>query len=471
MPTHLHRLRTCWLFLLVFLFSIAFGPVCAVLAAGDIASEKENEEALAKLDQMSPQEIDILDQKLADALIHYYDRKYASALPLFKEIAGDIETMDVLFWLGTCASRVGEYELAQQKLEKLLSIDPQLHEARLELAGVYFQTGQKAEAQRELETVKAAAPSAEFEKKIDAALQKVKRQGVNYDWNLRASIGYMYDDNINSGPEQKTYQVATGTLRPASGRAKTDDSAALFNVFGNFLYDLGERKAWMWNTALSFYSKSYFDYSEFNYMNVDLYTGPWWVGKRDIFKMPFGYLYDEFGSDRLSHIFHIDPTFEHHFCRYFSLKGLYSYRHRKYFADQNANLENKNYRYELRPTFYLGQRRHIISILGGLDDRNAEVDRLSYDAPFVGGSYFARLTPTTECYLRYTWSKKDYKEPPLDYTEIREDTVNEFIAVLSQYFFTDFFVSLSYNFLNSDSNADIYSYDKSTYAIKLGYRF
>jgi hypothetical protein len=281
----------------------------------------------------------------------------------------------------------------------------------------------------------------------------------------------MWDDNINSGPDQKEYQLATGTIRPSSGRAKTDDSAAIVNLYGNFLYDLGERKGLMWDTALAFYAKSYFDYSEYNYMNVDISTGPWWVGKRDIFKVPVGYLYDEYGSDRLSHIFHVDPTYEHHFCRYFSLKGLYSFRDRKYFADQNANLDSKHHTYELRPTFYFGQRKHIISILGGFNDRNAEVERLSYDGPFYGASYFARLTPTTECYLRYTWSKNDYKDPPQDYTEIREDTVNEVIAVLSQYFFTDFFASLSYTYLNNDSNADIYSYDKSTYAIKFGYRF
>jgi len=471
MPIFDHHLRTCRLLLLILLFSIALGPMAVCLAAGDIASEKENEDALAKLDQMSSQEIDVLDHKLAEALIHYYDRKYASALPLFKEIAGEIETMDVLFWLGTCASRVGEYNLAQQKLEKLLAIDPQLHEARLELAGVYFQTGQKAEAQRELETIKAAAPSPEFEKKIDSALQKVKRQGINYDWNLRASLGYMYDDNINAGPELKQYQVAGGTIRPASGRAKTDDSAAITNLFGNFLYDLGERNGWMWNSALAFYYKSYFDYSEFNYMSVNLRTGPWWVGKRDFLTLPVGYVYDEFGSDRLSNILSFDPTYEHYFCNYFSLKGLYSYRHRRYFADSNANLENINQRFELRPTFYLGQRRHIISILGGYDDRNAEVDRLSYDAPFIGASYFARWTPTTECYLRYAWTGKEYKDTPPDYTEIREDTMNEFTAVLSQYFYTNFFVSLSYNYLDNDSNAEIYSYDKSTYAIKLGYRF
>ena len=281
----------------------------------------------------------------------------------------------------------------------------------------------------------------------------------------------MYDDNINSGPEHKAYRVASGTIRPASGRAQTDDSAALVNVFGNFLYDPGERQHWMWNTALAFYSKSYFEYSEFNYASIDLQTGPWWLGQRDFVTMPVGYIYDQEGSERLSQIYYFDPAYEHHFCRFFSLKGLYSLRRREYFSDQLASLDNTHQRFELRPTFYLGQRRHIVSILGGYHDRDAQVDRLSYEAPFIGASYFARWTPTTECYLFYSWTDKEYQDIPPDYTEIREDTVNEFIAVISQYFFKTFFVSLSYSYLDNDSNAEIYSYDKSTYAIKLGYRF
>jgi hypothetical protein len=206
-------------------------------------------------------------------------------------------------------------------------------------------------------------------------------------------------------------------------------------------------------------------------MNLDLNTGPWWVGKRDVLKVPIGYMYDEFGSDRLSHNFHVDPTYEHHFCSYFSLKGLYSFTQRNYFADKDANLDNKQHRYELRPNFFLGQRKHIISLIGGYKDRNAEVDRLSYDAPYCGASYYARLSPTTECYVHYIWSKKDYNDIPPDYTEIREDTVNDVIAVLTQYFLTNWFASFSYTYLDNDSNAEIYSYDKSTYALELGYRF
>ena len=59
--------------------------------------KKQNEKALAALNRMPPGEVKTLDKKLAKALTFYYDRKFALALPLFKEIAGLVETMDIMF--------------------------------------------------------------------------------------------------------------------------------------------------------------------------------------------------------------------------------------------------------------------------------------------------------------------------------------------------------------------------------------
>ena len=93
---------------------------------GEVGSGKANQEAIEKLRRMSAEEIEALDQKLAEALILYYDREFARALPIFKEIAGKVETMDIMFWVGTSAMKVGETRLAIRKFKKMLTIDPKL---------------------------------------------------------------------------------------------------------------------------------------------------------------------------------------------------------------------------------------------------------------------------------------------------------------------------------------------------------
>ena len=64
---------------------------------------------------MSPDAISRLDQELAEALVDYYDRKYALALPVFLEVSKTVETMDIRFWIVVCAMHLGKTDLAEEK--------------------------------------------------------------------------------------------------------------------------------------------------------------------------------------------------------------------------------------------------------------------------------------------------------------------------------------------------------------------
>jgi tetratricopeptide (TPR) repeat protein len=102
------------------------------------AAKALDQKAKEKLQQMSPEEVQALDDKLANALRLFYEHDYAKALPLFKEVSAEVETMDVLFWLASCAQRAGELDLAIEKYERMLEIDPSLHRVRLDLATTYY---------------------------------------------------------------------------------------------------------------------------------------------------------------------------------------------------------------------------------------------------------------------------------------------------------------------------------------------
>ena len=99
---------------------------------GEVGATKTNAAAAQKLSKMDPREIANLDALMAHALTLYYDREFALALPIFKELADKVETMDIMFWLGTSAAKTGENELAIEEFQKILEIDPALHRVRLE---------------------------------------------------------------------------------------------------------------------------------------------------------------------------------------------------------------------------------------------------------------------------------------------------------------------------------------------------
>jgi tetratricopeptide (TPR) repeat protein len=478
------RYRLCWVIVIYFIFSLfvsspAYSQSSKVLllaqraaeSAGDTEFKQGNKEADAILQWMTPEEIEALDTKLAEALTLYYDGKFGQALPIFNEIASKVETMDVMWWIGTSAMKSGQLRTAVEKFKKMLVIDPQLHRVRLELAAAYFELGRSEEAKRELETVKAARPPEEVMKNIDRLLAAIEESTRKIFWNVRFSQGIQWDTNISAGPDKKDLAVSGGTLTLDNESKKLSDTASITNFGANLLYDIGDKQGLMWNTALEFYNSAYFNHGKFNYLMTDINTGPWWVGRQDIIKVPVGYTLQDFGSERLSYIFHVNPSYEHFFGQYFSLRGAFTYS-REGFADvSNEALDNTTRRYEIGPNFYFFNRQHIISLSAGYENIDARERRFTYESPFYGISYLTRFATNTEIFLRYQWAEKDYKAKPLLYNEDRIDRRHTFTAVLSQGFYKYFFASVAFNYIDNYSNTELYTFDKKTYTVSLGCYF
>ena len=231
---------------------------------GDVGFRKENPAAMEKIQRMSDPEIDVLDEKLAEALVLYYDREFVRAFPVFYEIADKADTMDIMFWLGTCAVETGNLQVAIDQFNKMLQIDPDLHKIRLELAIAYFSEGRHDDLLREVERIQAgdAPPMVkENAQKLLAALDEGDEQ---ISWFLQLSQGILFDDNASTGPDRREYAVAGGTITPAKPPAKVSDEASVTSFVGNMLFDVGEKNGFMWNTNASFYNKAYFDFEEFH---------------------------------------------------------------------------------------------------------------------------------------------------------------------------------------------------------------
>lgn len=443
---------------------------------GEIGATKTNAAAAEKLSKMDPREIASLDALMAHALTLYYDREFALALPIFKELADKVETMDLMFWLGTSAAKTGENELAIAEFEKMLKIDPALHRVRLELASIYFSMGRYDEARKELEIVKAADPPPEVEENIDKMLTATDERTRKVFWNVRLDAGHMWDDNISSGPDPGVYSLPGGSaFQPAPTSAKLSDEAFVAAFAGNVLYDVGHKKGLLWNTAASVYSKSYYEYGQFNYLAVDVNTGPWYAAtSNSIFKLPVGYTNTKYGSERLTYILHVDPSYEYFFNPTFSLKGTYTYKDERFFEENLAgNLDNRAHIIDLAPTFYLGDRRHIFTARLGYDHHTAVSHLYTYYAPFAGLSYFTRFPTKTELYLGYQWTERDYATAQgFPYAGMeREDTRHYASAVLSQTLFKYFNVSYEFAYTDNNSNLDLYRWDKTTHTVRIGCRF
>jgi hypothetical protein len=439
---------------------------------GDVGSSKENDAAQQKLDRMSAGEIQELDRLLAAALELYYDRQFAEAYPLFRQIAAKVDTMDVMYWLAVSAAAVGENDVAIDNFRKILSIDPQLHHVRARLATAYVAQARYEEARRELQAIDLESLPPVLRQRVIRLAQALEPSERKVSWNLRLSQGVMYNDNVSASAGRGEYEVEAGTLIASRSNRQIKDWAAVSGVAGNVLYDFGANNGLLWNTALSFYNRAYFDFSEFNFMQVDLSTGPWWADSMGILKAPFGYTELRFGNDELGHALHVDPSYQYNFNEYFSLRGLYTFSAVDYDARRRSELEYHVHRFELQPFIYLAERSHVIAPAVGYQNHNADAGKYSYDGPYAALSYLARFPTRTNLLLRYQWSQRRYDSPALPfYSRRRDDDRQDFTAAVRQGIIDGFFAAFSFTYTDNDSNLEIYDFDRATYTLSIEYRF
>ena len=464
-------------------------------SATGVGSAQSDQIILEKARKETPEKLTALDEKLAEALMLYYDGQDSKALPIFNEIAQDIETTDVMWWIGTSAMNTGNLEIAIKKFKEMLAVDPNLHRVRLELAAAYFQLTRYDEAKKELMTVKAANPPQEVQANIDRMLAAIKEQQKQLTLGFRFAMGYMWDTNISAGPDDRTLTIGTGTstFTLAEDAAKVADGAVVNSMGFNVLYDFGAKHGFMWNSDVSLYSTAYSKYGKYNYLMTDVSTGPWWMNRWSVLKLPVGYLSQSLGSNyfdhRLSNIVHFDPSYEIFLGQYFSLKGAFTYQVENFtktdtrdYSSETANnaMDNVTRRYEVNPNVYLFDRKMIISLTAGYETADAnnrinnnETRLYSYDSQYYGISTLLRLPTQTELFLRYRWNDRKYLTAPAQwwYPDYRVDRKNVYTVALSQSFLKYCFASFAFNYTDNKSNADLFSFDKETYTGMLGFYF
>lgn len=176
--------------------------------------------ALAQGDQVLDQAKKLLDAKRPK-------EAYDLLRPLEPKRAGQIE-FDYL--LGIAALDAGDAQSAVFALERVLAVNPNYLQARAEIARAYFVLGEKENARREFQSVRAQNPPEQARQTIDRYLSALEPQATQFRAFVEVAAGY--DSNVNSATRSSTIALpalggAIGTLNPAA-----QSQGAWFGGFG-----------------------------------------------------------------------------------------------------------------------------------------------------------------------------------------------------------------------------------------------
>lgn len=212
----------------------------------------------------------------------------AAVFALLGGLAGPASAADeeAVFKEGMDALEDDRLKSAIKAFQSILSQQPGLHRARLELAVAYYRSLQYAEARRLAQQV-LDDPQTPPEVRVTvlaflAQIQKDEQAAaVRHEFKPSVSVGMMYDSNVNVGPSSEIIETDIGSLVLSPGSREQSDSATLLaaGVAHKFqpgiTYDVGERTAsFLWQSQANFYNRAYQDLDEFDLSVLNLSTGP-----------------------------------------------------------------------------------------------------------------------------------------------------------------------------------------------------
>lgn len=173
---------------------------------------------------------------------------------------------DTLFLLGMAHKRNKDLYSAEEYFRELLKRDGAAHRARLELASVQYSLGKLMNAENNLRIVKASNPPKKVGNNIDEFLQVIA-EGKPKAWNSSYTLGYMFDTNVNAGPDGETI---VGGL-PA-GNQKKEDWALLIGARTSYTAIYSDEYALM--TSFGANMTKYHKEEEYDSLVLALSSGP-----------------------------------------------------------------------------------------------------------------------------------------------------------------------------------------------------
>lgn len=132
------------------------------------------------------------------------------------------------YYYGIAAIDSGHASEGVFALERVLSLDPNNHAARLELARGYFLLEEYARARQEFETVLSIDPPDDVVKRVNLYLDAIVTQEGRYTTTQTAFVefGLGSDSNANSGPDLVSYNIGTFTVPLDTNSQEQDDNFA-----------------------------------------------------------------------------------------------------------------------------------------------------------------------------------------------------------------------------------------------------
>ena len=407
-------------------------------------------------------------------LIYFDSGNYEGAYDLFlKAFKADPGNLNVNFYLGRAAFEIGNYEMALMAFERILIAQPESIRIKLEMARTYYRLGLRQNARHYFEQVLAANPPAAVKRNIENFLADIEMAERHHFFSGQISAALDWDDNVYVAPANDVVDTVVGdVVLQGKGAKPTEDW--IFNTTGILNYTYRPLDSpYSWASTGAVYQALYREENELNTLFLALNTGPEVHSKKYVLGLHGLANYLTIDQDRYIRTVGLEMIFGFLFSPNTLLNISSKFEDKKYYQIDNRDSNNINMKVE--SVFLYGANRIAVAAVGEIEDAQDDV----YSYKQAGGLVnYERILPydlTFFGYYEYRYREFDGNQPLFD--KKRKDNLHYAGAGLSKTIWrsSDFRHNLSlrfnYRYTKSDSNIELFEYDKNVASASLAYTF
>ncbi len=407
-------------------------------------------------------------------LIYFESGNYQEAYDLFlKAFKSDPGNINVNFHLGRAAFEIGNYEMALMAFERILIAQPGSIRIKLEMARTYYRLGLRENARQYFEEVLAAKPPAAVARKIDLFLADIARAEKRHFISGQIAAAIDWDDNVYAAPANDIVDTTIGEVA-LQGKGAKPRSDFLFNTTGilNHKYQPPD-SPYSWASTGAAYNALYFEESELDTLFLAFNTGPEIHFKSYVMRLHGLANYLEFDWDRFLQTAGVEMIIGALFSPSTLLNISSKYENKKYFQIDDRDSDNFNLKAE--SVFLYGANRISLAVAGEIED--AQNDVYSYNQAGALINY-ERILPYGSMilgYYEYRYRVFEGDQPLFE--KKRRDNLHYAGAGVSKSiwrssdFRQDLSLRFNYRYTRSDSNIELYEFDKNVVSASLAYTF
>ena len=409
-----------------------------------------------------------------------------SWMPLQAQEPAVVDESEVLFGQGMEALEQDRLRSAMKAFQSILSLQPGLHRARLELALAYYRALDYAEARAAAQAV-LDDPQTPPEVRVTvlAFLAQVNRDeamfNVRHEFKPSISLGVMHDSNVNVGPSTDIIEELPGATLNVGSLEQSDNAVVMTAGIAHRFqpgktYPAGEQTAaFLWQSQANLYNRAYSSEDEFDLTVATASTGPAWIVLRH-WRTSMTLNVDRIwlGGDELAWFYSLNPAVTWQFNNG-ELTWDATVTQRRYDEHSDSGREGTYKATGLSLGHYFNQRKVAGQLGARLTDFTADDDQFGHGGYELLAGVIVKAWPGGSLYARANFRDVEYDGIAAGFTRARDEEERRLAAGFQHDFragrLDRWVLSGGIQYTDNRSNISIYDYDRRQVMLSLGRTF